>query len=226
MKLYLNNKDVDITKLTVDDINNLLIQKIKDYVDSTKNIQLEKKPNEFQNSENNIKTARTIDDELQEIQKSNETKIDRQLYNVAENIMLSYFSLDTTKFMAVIQRINCWGLQLTLQEFILDYYLFCKTNKYLKQFVLMHLDKLITLVSSMIEKQLITKLNLYNFNVSNTSLNTLKEKLIQKQKELQKVQPSDLVIDRENQVVDMDKVAQMKLDILNDLKQQHPQLQD
>jgi len=38
MKLYLNNKDVDITKLTVDDINNLLIQKIKDYVDSTKNI--------------------------------------------------------------------------------------------------------------------------------------------------------------------------------------------
>jgi len=42
----------------------------------------------------------------------------------------------------------------------------------------MHLDKLITLVSSMIEKQLITKLNLYNFNVSNTSLNTLKEKLI------------------------------------------------
>ena len=203
-----------------------LYTKIWNYIKATKDQQVQFKPPQHQVDINQKLARLNIDAQLQTIKKDYSTKIDHQIYNICQNIVFTFFSLNNQKFYAIIQRSKFWGMQLCIQQFIIQYYLYIKQNNRLRQFILLHLNKIVLTVCSIIQAQLIKKINLQDFTSSKNDLNNMKAKLKQNQDKLKQVTPTDLKQQTKVQIKSEQDVGKMKQDILAQLKKNNQLLEE
>jgi hypothetical protein len=118
------------------------------------------------------------------------------------------------------------GYELCLEEFILNYYLVIKKDNRLRQFIILHLTKLINAVQNMIEIQLLTKMEKFKIsNETDNELESLQQKLAEKETELLQVNPEKLAEDNTDAIIKSDDLAQMRSEILDDLKTSNPELE-
>ena len=100
-----------------------------------------------------------------------------------------------------------------------------KDNK-LRHFVILHLAKLINSVKNMIEIQLVTKMDKFKFtNETDDELQNLQYKLAEKETELLQVNPEKLAEDNTDIILKSDDIAQIRTEILDDLKKSNPELE-
>lgn len=175
----------------------------------------------------NQKMSRTnVQSQLQIIKKDNRNQLDKQIYNIAQNIVFNFFSLSNQKFYAIILRCKYWGLNICVQQFIMHYYLYLKTNNKLRQFVMLHFNKIASIACNIIQMQLVSKINLQDFNSSNIETKQLKQKLVQKQKQILDTIPQKQIKSTVVQPVKSeDDAAKLKQQILADLKADNKEIQ-
>lgn len=175
----------------------------------------------------NQKMSRTnVQSQLQIIKKDNRNQLDKQIYNIAQNIVFNFFSLSNQKFYAIILRCKYWGLNICVQQFIMHYYLYLKTNNKLRQFVMLHFNKIALIACNIIQMQLVSKINLQDFNSSNIETKQLKQKLVQKQKQILDTIPQKQIKSTVVQPVKSeDDAAKLKQQILADLKADNKEIQ-
>lgn len=207
-----------------------LTDKLLQYLNSVNiNEPIEVKPSEYVFTQEKMSKKTNIDNiDVEVLNKDYSTKLDKQLKNIANNIVVKFFELNDEKFKAVMQRIMLWGYDTCLEEFITNYYLIIKKDNRLRQFVLLHLVKLIKIIKEIIEKQLTVKMNNFNFtNVNDNELDNLTKKLAEKESELLNVNPEKLTKDNTaaEEIVELDDISTIKNEILQELKQNNPELE-
>lgn len=141
---------------------------------------------------------------------------------------MKFFELDKDKFSAVLQRIRIWGYDVCLEEFITEYYLEIKQDNMLRQFVLLHLDKLIVRLKDIIEMQLLEHINKFDFTNANAEkeLRDLANDLGEKESKLLSINPEKLVEDNSEDIIDNEDTLQnIKDEILADLRKANPELE-
>lgn len=204
-----------------------LYNKLLEYIKSTKDQECQFKPSQHQIDINKKLSRTNVDAELEIIKKDHTNQIDHHLYNICENIVFSFFGLQSKKFYQVMLRVKEWGLQICLQQFIMNYYLFIKQNSRLRQFILLHFNKIVLTSCSIIETQLIKKMNLQSFTSNNSALKMLNQKLADTEKQLLDLMPQQ---DINKKIVEPIKsesdAAKLKAEILADLKAQNKELED
>lgn len=209
--------------------NDFLIDRIYNFLQNNKdNLNVELKPNEYSNLEDNDSQFNfKYKKDLEVIQKDYSTQIDKQLDIISNNIAIKFFELNDEKFQAILERIMLWGYDLCLEEFILNYYLIIKKDNRLRQFIILHLIKLISRLKNIIEKQLILKMNNFNFiNDEDDELKTLNYKLAEKEAKLLELNPEKIAEDNSPEIITTDKINSIKNEILNDLKKNNPELEE
>lgn len=204
------------------DLYQNLLQKIK----SQNPNDYEFKPVQHQIDINQKMSRTNVQSQLQIIKKDNRNQLDKHIYNIAQNIVFNFFNLSNQKFYAIILRCKYWGLNICVQQFIMHYYLYLKTNNKLRQFVMLHFNKIALIACNIIQMQLVSKINLQDFNSSNIETKQLKQKLTQKQKQIidsipQKEIKSSIV----QPVKTEDDAAKLKQQILADLKADNKEIQ-
>lgn len=101
-----------------------------------------------------------------------------------------------------------------------------KKDNNLRQFVLLHLIKLINILKDIIEEQLYNKLDKFKFvNNNDKSLKNLTHDLAEKETELLKVNPDKMAENTDVELLTNDVIAQSREEILADLKKQNPELE-
>jgi hypothetical protein len=164
--------------------------------------------------------------DVEKVTKDYATELDKQLDVICQNIAIRFFELNDEKFQAIMQRIELWGYELCLEEFILNYYLIIKKDNRLRQFVLLHLPKLIKMLKDTIQVELTTKMYEFDFKNTNTSdLDNLHNQLKEKEQELLQVQPEKLAEDTAEEVVTTEKLNTIRAEILSDLREANPELE-
>ncbi len=205
-----------------------LLEQLKEFLDDTKNEKLELKPKDFNDVESNDKSNAHINKDLETLEKTYSSNINSQLYNIAENIIFTLKSLPEEKYKAVLDRFLTWGIIPTMEEFIMDYYLLIKHNTDLRQFVIIHFGKILKLTENILNSQSILRIAKQDFTDNDDEeIQSLREKLKEKEQELLKVMPEKLV---KNDSLDLirneNKKQEIKQQILDDLKAQNPELEN
>lgn len=159
----------------------VLINNIYNFLDITKDEKLETKPTDGDLIPREDLSEKFEQKDLQQYKKDYSSKIDRQIMIIAQNISNSLFNLPNEKFTAFISRYKVWGLDITMQQFIINFYLVVKTDNMLRQFVMLHMDKIISTVKEYLEKYLITHMN--DFNFKEPRIDFVKKQLESKMKE-------------------------------------------
>lgn len=126
------------------------------------------------------------------------------------------------------------GYDITLEQFITRYYLVIKKDNRLRQFVILYLSKILQEVKTVIEYQLLTKLNRFNFAEPNAEaeLKKLEKQKISKQVQLMKADKTPIEQQEElpellnDALKDEDELLKFKEDVLNELKAKNPELED
>lgn len=96
----------------------------------------------------------------------------------------------------------------------------------MRQFIILHLNKLINSVKNIIEIQLLTKMDKFSYtNENDNEITVLKQNLAEKENELLEVNPEKLAVDNTEEILNSDDLAKMRADILNDLKNENPELE-
>lgn len=96
----------------------------------------------------------------------------------------------------------------------------------MRQFVLLHLIKLINILKDIIEEQLYHKLDKFKFvNNNDKSLKNLTHDLAEKETELLKINPDKMSENTDVELLTNDVIAQSREEILADLKKQNPELE-
>lgn len=205
-----------------------LIEQLKEFLDDTKNEKIELKPKDFNDVENNDKSNAHINKDLETLEKTYSSNINSQLYNIAENIVFTLKSLPEEKYKAVLDRFLVWGIIPTMEEFIMDYYLLIKRNVDLRQFIIIHFGKILKLIENILNSQSILRIAKQDFTENNNEeIQSLREKLKEKEQELLKVMPEKLA---KNDSLDLirneNKKQEIRQQILDDLKAQNPELEN
>ena len=125
---------------------------------------------------------------------------------------MKFFELSDEKFTEVLRRISLWGYDVCLEEFILEYYLAIKKDNLLRQFVILHLDKLVGRLQNIIEDKFYKGINKFNFSdiKDQKSLQNLQNKLADKEAELLSIQPEKLAEDTTDEILETEDLTRIK----------------
>ena len=181
----------------------LLIDGLYDFLKNNDHDQLQLKPQQypdFQQQQDKFSLLNR-DGDLEEYKKDYSSRIDKQLLIISQNIAQSLFGLNNEKFTAFMSRYNVWGFDLTMQQFIINFYLVVKTDNLLRQFVMDHMDKIIKTTRNVVQKYLITHMADFRFRELRTEYNRkkLKDQMKQNQQQIDK-----RLTDRDKQPVQQD----------------------
>ena len=207
------------------DLYQNLLQKIEAAQDRT---DLQLKPIQHYVSGDQKISRVNIQNQLKLLKKQDSYKIDHQIYIICQNIVFSLFSLPSDKFYAILQRIKAWGLQITLQQFIMSYYLFTKIDNALRQFISLNFNKIVSICTSLMQSQLIKNINLQSFASTEKPIKVMKKQLEKTEHQIIDMLPKNQTkeakaLENINSVQD---ATTLRNQILADLKRQNPQLQE
>lgn len=226
------NDDIDLNIPQNKQKKQQLINNLYDFLRQNKyNLQLEVKPKtEFELLNQQKNNLNKVNIPIEIVKKENSNKFNNQINLIANNIAIKLFELNNEKFLAVLNRMNLWGYEITLEQFILRYYIVIKNDNRLRQFIILYLSKIIRAVKNIIELQLINRMHQFNFvNKFDKELENLEYDLAKKEAELLKVNPKDQedILDNPPEFFkDENEVLSFKEQILADLKAKNPELED
>ena len=226
------NDDIDLNIPQNKQKKQQLINNLYDFLRQNKyNLQLEVKPKtEFELLNQQKNNFNKVNIPIEIVKKENSNKFNNQINLIANNIAIKLFELNNEKFLAVLNRMNLWGYEITLEQFILRYYIVIKNDNRLRQFIILYLSKIIRAVKNIIELQLINRMHQFNFvNKFDKELENLEYDLAKKVTELLKVNPKDQedILDNPPEFFkDENEVLSFKEQILADLKAKNPELED
>ena len=160
----------------------LLIDNLYNFLQNQNGQELQLKPQQYDVDPNQKDDFSLIakDGDLEEYKKDYSSRIDKQILIISQNIIGSLFGLNNQKFTAFMSRYDVWGFDLTMQQFIINFYLVVKTDNMLRQFVLSHMQKIIKTARDVMQKYLITHMNEFRFRETRTDYN--KKKLMDQAK--------------------------------------------
>ena len=204
-----------------------LIEQLIDFLYETRYDELELKPKDRDETIADDSNAQLTED-LEILKKDYSTDIDKQLYNIAENIVFSLKSLSEDQFKAILDRFLLWGIQQTMEEFIFDYYLIIKKDIDLRQFIVIHMNKLLTIIENILNKQSILRIAKQDFtNNADEEIESLRKKLKEKEKELINVAPEKIIDKSVPDIIrNENKKQEIRQQVLDDLKAQNPELEN
>lgn len=137
-----------------------LLRSLHRYLQDKKDDKLELKPNEFKNSKSKKESALAS---LEKVSKDSMNIMTKENRIICDNILIAFYGLPDEKFTACIQKMNEWGMEICLREFILNYYLYIKKSNKLKQYITLHLDLIISMLKNIIETDLFENMKNFNF---------------------------------------------------------------
>lgn len=226
------NDDIDLNIPQNKQKKQQLINNLYEFLKQNKyNLQLEVKPKtEFELLNQQKNNLNKVNVPIEIVKKENSNKFNNQINLIANNIAIKLFELNNKKFLAVLNRMNLWGYEITLEQFILRYYIVIKNDNRLRQFIILYLSKIIRAVKNIIELQLINRMHQFNFiNKFDKELENLEYDLAKKETELLKINPKDQedILDNPPEFFkDENEVLSFKEQILADLKAKNPELED
>ena len=108
----------------------------------------------------------------------------------------------------------------------MNYYLIIKKDNNLRNFILLHLVKLINLLKNIIEERLYSHINKFKFVDSDDNyLKKLTHDLAEKETELLNVNPEKLSENTDVEILTTDNIKSTREEILDELKNANPELE-
>jgi len=196
-------------------------------IDGKSNV--EKKPTEFKVSKND---HRFNDFKRLNVKEKNSLQINENKI-ICDNIITKFLELNDEKFMACLERIMTWGFDICFREFILNYYLYIKKSNSLRQYVIMNLNEIITMLHGVLEDTLL--MNLKNFNFENykdyEEVEFIKNDLRNREAALLPIKAKNFnefasPSEERKELLSNDKRKSLRSEILNRLRYENPMLEE
>ena len=207
-----------------------LLDKLFNYIQSTKDEKLELKPNEF--NENTQSFESKFEQMNETIIKDKNSIITNENKIICDNIIEKFFSLNNEKFLACMKRMIEWDFETCMREFILNYYLYIKHDNKLRNYIALHMNTILTILSERIERKLIESIKLFNFsdNTTDHEVELLKNDLKNKETILLGVEADNFndyapANDEQKEKLDERKKKDYRTEIINRLKYENPELE-
>ena len=191
---------------------------------------VEKKPKEFK-AQKNLDKSTSVD--MRAFEKKynaisiNENKI------ICDNIIINFFGLDDEKFLACLDRITKWGFDVCFKEFIMNYYLHIKKSNRLRNYILIHMDAIISMLKDQLELSLMKGLKDFNFvNPANSvNIEFMKQDLKTREQAALTIPvkgfndfapPSD----EKKEILSSSEAKDFRIELMNRLRYENPKLEE
>ena len=131
-----------------------------------------------------------------------------------------------------MKRMIEWDFETCMREFILNYYLYIKHDNKLRNYIALHMNTILTILSERIERKLIESIKLFNFsdNTTDHEVELLKNDLKNKETILLGVEADNFneyapANDEQKEKLDERKKKDYRSEIINRLKYENPELE-
>ena len=209
-----------------------LLKSIYGYINSEpkKDQKLEVKPDEFSKKKSDVGLTSTT---IEKIKKDNNTEMIKENQIICDNILMKFFELNDEKFMACMKRINDWGFDTCLREFILNYYLYIKKSNKLRQYIVLHLDLILSTLKDMMEYQLLEGMKNFNFESykSREEIEFLKNDLRNRESVMLSLKAKNFnefapITQKKKKLLSSDERKDLRIELLNKLRYENPRLEE
>jgi hypothetical protein len=191
---------------------------------------MEVKPDEFA-SGSSVKEISSTN--IEKIKKDSNTIMIRENQIICDNILMKFFELNDDKFMACMKRINDWGFDTCFREFILNYYLYIKKSNRLRQYIILHLDLIVSMLKDIMEMQLIEGMKNFNFESYKTreEVEFLKNDLKNREAALMAIKAKNFnefapPNEEKRELLSNSQRKDLRMEILNRLRYENPKLEE
>lgn len=210
-----------------DNITNRLFK----YLNDIKDEPLELKPNEFENLDKRDDSFSNSNAET--VKKDTGTIVSKEVRIICNNIIKTFLGLNDEKFLACMERIKQWNFEICMREFIMNYYIFVKSDNRLRYYVTNHLDHIILILKEEFENNIMKNVNLFNFENSkdNYEIQLLKNELKNKLNVMIGIKTPAFNEDapigqKEIERLDTSAKNDLRVEITNKLKRENPELEE
>lgn len=200
------------------------------YIKQVEKEPLELKPNEFENLENSSSNS---NENIETVKKSIGAQVSKEIKIICQNIIKTFLGLNDEKFLACLDKIKSWNFEICMKEFIMNYYLYIKNDNRLRHYIVTHLDQIISTLEDEFEKDILSKISLFNFenNKDEYELQLLKNELKNKLNVMIGIKSSAFNEDapvKENEIehLNTSKKNDLRIEITNKLKKENPKLEE
>ena len=132
-----------------------------------------------------------------------------------------------------MKRINEWGFETCFREFILNYYLYIKKSNKLRQYIILHLDMIVSMLKDIMEAQLIEGIKNFNFENYKTrqEVEFLKNDLRNRETAIMAIKAKNFnefapPSEKKKELLSNDQRKDLRLEILNKLRYENPKLEE
>lgn len=213
-----------------DENESKLLKTLYNYIQDTKDQKMEVKPDEFA-SGSSVKEISSTN--IEKIKKDSNTIMIRENQIICDNILMKFFELNDDKFMACMKRINDWGFDTCFREFILNYYLYIKKSNRLRQYIILHLDLIVSMLKDIMEMQLIEGMKNFNFESYKTreEVEFLKNDLKNREAALMAIKAKNFnefapPNEEKRELLSNSQRKDLRMEILNRLRYENPKLEE
>lgn len=204
-----------------------LMSTLYNYIQDTKDTKLEIKPKEYnETKEDQYSTYENIVKYKNNV-KLNENKI------ICGNIITKFFELNDEKFLLCLNKILAWGFETFFKEFILNYYLYIKKSNRLRQYIILNLSSIITILKNELELDLLENMKNFNFNSYKTSQDVafLKNDLRNRETAMMAIKAKNFnefspPSEERKELLTNGQRKTLRAEILNRLKYENPKLEE
>lgn len=201
------------------------------YLNEIKDEPLELKPNEFENLDK--RDDESSNSNAETVKKDTGTIVSKEVRIICNNIIKSFLGLNDEKFLACMDRIKQWNFEICMREFIMNYYIFIKSDNRLRFYITSHLDHIILILKEEFESNIVKNINLFNFENSKDDyeIQLLKNDLRNKLDVMIGVKSTAFnedapIAEKEVERLDVSDKNDLRIEITNKLKRENPDLEE
>lgn len=209
-----------------------VIDQLFQYLNSSKDEPFELKPNEFENLDSNSENINS-NNNIETVKKDYGTSLSREVRIICNNIINTFLSLNDEKFLACMNRIKEWNFEICMREFIMNYYIFVKSDNRLRFYITNHLDHIILILKEEFENNIMKNIHLFNFenNKDDYEIQLLKNELKNKLDVLIGIKSASFnedapINEKEIKKLETSEKNDLRIEITNKLRRENPDLEE
>lgn len=209
-----------------------VIDQLFQYLNSSKDEPFELKPNEFENLDRGSENANS-NNNIETVKKDYGTSLSREVRIICNNIIKTFLSLNDEKFLACMNRIKEWNFEICMREFIMNYYIFVKSDNRLRFYITNHLDHIILILKEEFENNIMKNIHLFNFENSKDDyeVQLLKNELKNKLDVLIGIKSASFnedapINEKEIKRLNTSEKNDLRIEITNKLRRENPDLEE
>lgn len=212
-------------------MKNNITDQLFNYLNEIKDEPLELKPNEFENLDK--RDDETSNSNAETVKKDTGTIVSKEVRIICNNIIKSFLGLNDEKFLACMDRIKQWNFEICMREFIMNYYIFIKSDNRLRFYITSHLDHIILILKEEFESNIVKNINLFNFENSKDDyeIQLLKNDLRNKLDVMIGIKSTAFnedapIAEKEVERLNVSDKNDLRIEITNKLKRENPDLEE